>query len=120
MISMPKFENKVCSGIHFSETLRLRRVHNTFRVPSLPEALFRGGDFLMWNINLRMVILPFNGEQMFRSMRGRSQVKTKHSFSEQKMSLWWALLEISGLGRVITRFDPRLSQEHCQKGGILQ
>jgi uncharacterized membrane protein YadS len=30
MISMPKFENKVCSGIHFSETLRLRRVITLF------------------------------------------------------------------------------------------
>jgi len=74
----------------------------------------------MWNINLRMVILPFNGEQMFRSMRGRSQVKTKHSFSEQKMPLCWALLEISRFRRVITRFDTYLSQEHCQKGGIFQ
>ena len=74
----------------------------------------------MLNINLRMVILPFKGEQIFRSMKGWSRVKTKQSFSEQKMPSFIHFREISGLGRVITRFDPRLSQEHCQKGGILQ
>jgi len=74
----------------------------------------------VWNINLRMVILPFKGEQIFRSMRGWSQVKTKHSFSEQKMPSFIHFREVPRLRRVITRFKPLLSQKHCQKGGILQ
>jgi len=37
---------------------------------------------------------------------------------EQKMPLCWALLEISGLGRVITRFDPRLSHNTGEGGGF--
>jgi hypothetical protein len=35
---------------------------------------------------------------------------------EQKMPLCWALLEISGLRRLITLFDPYLS-ENIEEGG---
>jgi len=35
---------------------------------------------------------------------------------EQKMPLCWALLEISGLRRVITPFDPHLSQNIGEGG----
>jgi len=37
---------------------------------------------------------------------------------EQKMPLCWALLEISGVGRVITPFDPHLSQNIGEGGGF--
>jgi len=72
----------------------------------------------MLNINLPMVIFPFRGEQIFRSMKGRFQVKTKHSFSEQKMPSYWEFWEISGLRRVITRFDSCLSQNTMEGGGF--
>jgi hypothetical protein len=72
----------------------------------------------MLNINLRMVILPFEGEQIFRSMKGWSRVKTKHSFSEQKMPSFIHFREISRLRRVITRFDPCSPQNTLIKEGF--
>jgi len=72
----------------------------------------------MLNKNLRMVILPFKGEHIFRSMRGWSQVKTKHSFSEQKMHSFIHFRKISGSGRLVTRFDCLFSQKHYRKEGI--
>jgi len=41
---------------------------------------------------------------------------TAFSIFEQKMPLCWALLEMSGLRRIITRFDPYLS-ENIGEGG---
>jgi len=37
---------------------------------------------------------------------------------EQKMPLCWALLEISGLRRVITHFNPYSPQKYSDKGGV--
>jgi len=118
MISMPKIENKVCPDIHFSEISRLRPVRIPFKYHLSQKYWSEGGLLAMLHINLSMVTLPLKGKQTFYPMKEKSQVKTKHPISEQKVPLYMVFWEILGLRRVITPFDHRLSQNIGEGGGF--
>jgi len=118
MISMPKIENKVCPDIHFSEISRLRPVRIPFKYHLSQKYWSEGGPLAMLHINLSMVTLPLKGKRTFYPMKEKSQVKTKHSISKEKVPSYWGFWEVSGLGRVITPFNHNLSQNIGEGGGF--
>jgi len=81
MISLPKFENKVYSDIHFPEISRLRPVRIPFQYHLFQKHWSEGGPLAMLHINLSTVAIPLKGKQTFYPMKESSQVKTKHSIS---------------------------------------
>ena len=118
MISLPKFENKVCSAIHFPEISRLRPVRIPFKYHLSQKYWSEGGLLAMLHINLSMATLPLKGKQTFYPVKEGFQVKTKHSISKEKVPLYLEFWEVSGHGRVITPFSPYLSQNIWEGGGF--
>jgi len=117
MISMPKFENKVFSDIHFPEISRLRPVRIPFGYHLSQKHWSEGGPLAMLHLNLSTATIPLKGKQTFYPMKEKSQVKMKYSISEQKVPSYWEFWEVSRLGRVITPFNLHLFENIGEGGG---